>query len=125
MSHVAVQAEPHSAPPPRAPYDRTDLLVLGSALAAAALCAVVASFGNMPRLQPMVGLIVILSIGTACTRQMSRQYSRIVRSEENLPVRAALRIDMRVQRSRSRYTSLTPFWHSTYAAKSANTRYGS
>lgn len=34
---------------------------------------------------------------TGCTLQMSLQYSAMARSEENLPQRAVLRIDMRVQ----------------------------
>jgi concentrative nucleoside transporter, CNT family len=65
MSHVAVQAEPHHVPPRRAPYDRTDVMVLGSAAAVAAICAALAAFGGVPRLQPLVGLIVILSIAYA------------------------------------------------------------
>jgi hypothetical protein len=44
----------------------------------------------------------ISSTGTARAFQISAQYSRMVRSEENLPQRAVLRIDMRVQRSLSR-----------------------
>jgi concentrative nucleoside transporter, CNT family len=65
MTDAAVQAEPHHVPPPRAPFDRTDLMVLASALAAAAVCAALASFGGLPRLQPLVGLIVILSLAYA------------------------------------------------------------
>ena len=34
--------------------------------------------------------------GTGLMCQMSRQYSRMARSEENLPMRATLRMDMRV-----------------------------
>jgi hypothetical protein len=37
------------------------------------------------------------SIDNGVTFQMSRQYSRMERSEENRPTRALLRIDMRVQ----------------------------
>jgi CNT family concentrative nucleoside transporter len=48
--------------PVRAPYERRDAVVLGSALAVAAVAAVLASLGGLPRLQPLVGLIVILSI---------------------------------------------------------------
>jgi concentrative nucleoside transporter, CNT family len=48
--------------PVRAPYDRRDAVVVGSALAVAAVVAALASFGGFPRLQPFVGLIVILSI---------------------------------------------------------------
>jgi hypothetical protein len=41
-------------------------------------------------------------MGTDLTRQMSAQYSRIVRSDENLPLRAVFKIDIRVHRSVSR-----------------------
>ena len=47
------------------PYDRRDLMVLGGALAAAAVVAALAAVGGMPRLQPLVGLIVILSLAYA------------------------------------------------------------
>src|SRR6185312_7546413 len=55
------------------------------------------------------------SIGTrsGSTFQISRMYSRIARSDENLPIRAALTIDMRVQRSRSRHAASTRAWHSS------------
>jgi concentrative nucleoside transporter, CNT family len=48
--------------PVRAPYERRDAVVVGSALAVAAVAAALASFGGLPRLQPLVGLILILSI---------------------------------------------------------------
>jgi CNT family concentrative nucleoside transporter len=48
--------------PVRAPFERRDAVVVGSALAVAAVAAALASFGGLPRLQPLVGLIVILSI---------------------------------------------------------------
>ncbi|HEX2446319.1 MAG TPA: nucleoside transporter C-terminal domain-containing protein [Vicinamibacterales bacterium] len=48
--------------PARAPLERRDAVVIGSAMAFAAVVAVLASFGGLPRLQPLVGLIVILSI---------------------------------------------------------------
>jgi CNT family concentrative nucleoside transporter len=48
--------------PVRAPYERRDAVVIGSALAVAAVAAALASFAGLPRLQPLVGLIVILSI---------------------------------------------------------------
>ena len=54
MTDVAVQAEPHHVPPPRAPFDRTDLMVLASAVAAAAVCAALASLGGWP--WPLPGL---------------------------------------------------------------------
>ena len=37
----------------------------------------------------------VKSTGVGVTFQMSRQYSSMVRSEENLPIRATFRIDMR------------------------------
>src|SRR5215217_5851007 len=46
-------------------------------------------------------------IGTGFTFQMSSQYWPMVRSEENFPQRAALRTDIRVQRSLSRYACVT------------------
>ncbi len=49
----------------RVPYDRTDYLVLGLAVAVAAVTAVIARFGGLPKLQPFVGLIVILGIAYA------------------------------------------------------------
>jgi concentrative nucleoside transporter, CNT family len=65
MTDVTVQAEPHHVPPPRVPFDRTDVMVLASALGGAALCAVVASLARFHRLQPLVGLIVILALAYA------------------------------------------------------------
>src|SRR3954452_614994 len=52
------------APPPprRQPYDSRDLAVAGSAVAAAAVCALAANFLHLPRLQPLTGLIVIMTI---------------------------------------------------------------
>jgi CNT family concentrative nucleoside transporter len=52
-------------PPPRAPYDRTDAMVLGSSAAVAAVLAVAAQVASLPRLQPFVGLIVIMSLAYA------------------------------------------------------------
>jgi CNT family concentrative nucleoside transporter len=51
--------------PPRAPYEPRDYLVIGTALAAAALVAAIARFGGVARIQPLVGLIVILTIAYA------------------------------------------------------------
>jgi hypothetical protein len=47
------------------------------------------------------------------TFQMSSQYSAMARSEENLPLRAALRIDMRDHASASCQAALTRAWQST------------
>src|SRR4051812_10373151 len=49
-------------PPRRQPYDSRDLLVVGIAAAAAAVCALAAGLAGLPRLQPLTGLIVILTI---------------------------------------------------------------
>jgi CNT family concentrative nucleoside transporter len=51
-------------PPPRVPYDARDMAVIGGALAAAAVVAVLARFA-VPRLQPLCGLIVIMTIAYA------------------------------------------------------------
>jgi CNT family concentrative nucleoside transporter len=48
--------------PKRAPYERRDLAIIGIAAAAAAVCALAANLLNLPRLQPLTGLIVILTI---------------------------------------------------------------
>jgi CNT family concentrative nucleoside transporter len=65
MTHVDVQTEVAHAPPARAPYERRDFMVLGAALASAAVIAALAAVGGAPRLQPLVGLIVIVSIAYA------------------------------------------------------------
>jgi CNT family concentrative nucleoside transporter len=57
-----VVGEALHAPPRRAPYDMRDVSVIGAALAAATVVALAAQFGGVPRLQPLVGLIVIMSI---------------------------------------------------------------
>jgi CNT family concentrative nucleoside transporter len=51
-------------PPVRMPFDRRDATVLGAALVAAAIVAAVAAAG-IPQLQPLVGLIAVLSIAYA------------------------------------------------------------
>jgi CNT family concentrative nucleoside transporter len=55
----------HREPPRRAPFEARDAVVLGMALAAALLVAGAAAFAGVPRLQPLVGLVVILSIAYA------------------------------------------------------------
>ena len=64
MTQILVQPEAAHAPPPRAPYEQRDLVVLGAALGAAAVVAAVAAAG-LPRAQPLVGLIVIVAIAYA------------------------------------------------------------
>jgi concentrative nucleoside transporter, CNT family len=63
MSQVAT--EPGPAPPTRAPYEMRDAVVMGAALAAAAACAALAALAGLSRVQPLVGLIVILTIAYA------------------------------------------------------------
>ena len=48
--------------PARAPYERRDFAIIGIAAAAAAVCALAANLLHLPRLQPLTGLIVILTI---------------------------------------------------------------
>jgi CNT family concentrative nucleoside transporter len=58
---LAGEAAPLHVPPPRAPYDARDLTIIGGAAVAAAVSALVARYA-IPRLQPLVGLIVIMTI---------------------------------------------------------------
>lgn len=51
--------------PIRARYESRDFMVLGGAIAIAALCALIARYGGLPRVQPLVGLIVILGFAYA------------------------------------------------------------
>jgi CNT family concentrative nucleoside transporter len=53
---IALQA------PKRAPYEARDFAVIGIAAAAAAVCALAANLLHLPRLQPLTGLIVIMTI---------------------------------------------------------------
>jgi CNT family concentrative nucleoside transporter len=48
--------------PVRQPYEARDFMVIGAAAAAAAVCALAANLLNLPRLQPLTGLIVIMAI---------------------------------------------------------------
>jgi CNT family concentrative nucleoside transporter len=61
---VADTADPLHVPPPRAPYDSRDVAVIGAAAVAAAIVAVAARYA-VPRVQPLVGLIVIVTIAYA------------------------------------------------------------
>jgi CNT family concentrative nucleoside transporter len=49
-------------PPPRAPYEARDALVVGVAVAAGTICALSAHFAHLPKLQPLTGLILIMTI---------------------------------------------------------------
>lgn len=52
---------------------------------------------------------------TAWTCQTRSQYSRMLRSDENHPIRATFRIDFRAHPSGSVYAPLTFAWHAAYA----------
>jgi CNT family concentrative nucleoside transporter len=58
----SVQTEIASPAPPRAPYDSRDVAIIGGAAAVAALLAVLVQLAGLFRLQPLVGLIVIMTI---------------------------------------------------------------
>jgi concentrative nucleoside transporter, CNT family len=62
------EAEPELLPPhkaTRAPFERRDAVVLLAAATFAAVCALAVQFAGMPRLQPLVGLTVIMSFAYA------------------------------------------------------------
>jgi CNT family concentrative nucleoside transporter len=63
----AAEADALHAPPPRAPFDARDLMVVGAAAACAAVVALAARFAGVPRVQPLVGLIVIMTIAYTCS----------------------------------------------------------
>jgi CNT family concentrative nucleoside transporter len=50
---------------PRAPFERRDAALLLGALGFAAICAAAVHFGGLPRLQPLVGLTVIMAFAYA------------------------------------------------------------
>ena len=62
-------SDPHGTaerpPLKRVPYDSRDVMVLGAAAAGAAVCALIARYGGIPQLQPLVGLIVIMAAAYA------------------------------------------------------------
>ena len=62
---TTAEADVHRVPPRRVPYDARDATIIGAALAVAAVISMIASFGGLPRLQPLVGLIVILTLAYA------------------------------------------------------------
>jgi CNT family concentrative nucleoside transporter len=49
----------------RVPFDQRDMMVLAGALAFAAVCAGVVQFAGVPKLQPLVGLTVIMAFAYA------------------------------------------------------------
>jgi CNT family concentrative nucleoside transporter len=58
---LAAEAAPLHVPPPRVPYDARDLTIIGGAALAAVVVALTARYA-VPQLQPLVGLIVIMTI---------------------------------------------------------------
>src|SRR4051794_37566296 len=62
MTEHTVTGEIALQPPPRQPYDSRDLAIVGAAIAAGAVCALLANFAHLPRLQPLTGLILIMTI---------------------------------------------------------------
>ena len=60
-----------TAAPPSSPWTRRDTLVVGVALAVAAVSAIVASAGQLPKAQSLVGLLVILTIAFASSTNRS------------------------------------------------------
>jgi CNT family concentrative nucleoside transporter len=58
-------SDPDRRPLKRVPYDARDYTILAMAAGAAAVFALLAQFAGLPTLQPLVGLIVILSIAYA------------------------------------------------------------
>jgi CNT family concentrative nucleoside transporter len=53
--------------PQRVPYDSRDFAIIGGAIVAGAVCALAANLLNLPRLQPLTGLILILTIAYCCS----------------------------------------------------------
>ena len=48
--------------PVRQPYDSRDMAIIGAAIVVGAICALAANFAHLPRLQPLTGLILIMTI---------------------------------------------------------------
>ena len=65
MTSDAAAPEAHRPRPPRAPFEARDAAVLGAAVAAGAVLALLAAFAGLPRLQPLVGLVLILAVAYA------------------------------------------------------------
>jgi CNT family concentrative nucleoside transporter len=70
-------ADPHYVPPPRVPFDLRDMAVVGAAVLAAAVVALAARFA-VPRVQPLVGLIVIMAIAYSCSTNRRAIDRRVV-----------------------------------------------
>jgi CNT family concentrative nucleoside transporter len=63
MSEVGVPSD--RLPLTRVPYDSQDVMVLSAMAVGAAVLAALAQLGGMPRLQPLVGLLVIMGVAYA------------------------------------------------------------
>jgi concentrative nucleoside transporter, CNT family len=61
----AISGEVAYQRPLRQPYDSRDFTVIGGAALAAGACALLANAAHLPRLQPLTGLIVIMTIAYA------------------------------------------------------------
>jgi len=64
---TSTHTEPGRAPLKRVPFDSRDFAVLGAAAIAGTTCALAARFAGLPKLQPLVGLIVIMTVAYACS----------------------------------------------------------
>jgi CNT family concentrative nucleoside transporter len=73
-----LEAEVAYPAPRRVPYDRRDFIVMSGALAVAASIATIAYVAHLPRLQPFVGLLVILTIAYALSTNRRAIVPRIV-----------------------------------------------
>jgi concentrative nucleoside transporter, CNT family len=67
MKEDEVTGEIANPPPARVPYDSGDLAIVGGAIVAGTVCALAANLLHLPRLQPLTGLILILTIAYCCS----------------------------------------------------------
>ena len=74
---VADSTDPLHVPPPRVPYDARDFMTIGGALVAAAMVALLARYA-VPRVQPLVGVIVIMTIAYAISTNRRAIHRRTV-----------------------------------------------
>src|SRR3954466_16283706 len=80
----------HQPAPTRQPYDSRDLAIAGGAVAAAAVCALAANLLHLPRLQPLTGLIVTVTIAYLFSTNRRAIYTRTVRTGMSLQILFAL-----------------------------------
>ncbi len=74
----------------RVPWRKNELLLVAGALAVAAVAALIASAGGVPKLQSLTGLLVILSIAYACSTNRAAIDRRTVAGGLGLQVVFAL-----------------------------------